>query len=436
MSTEPYSSLSGAFGKCSRDQAQLLRLVPPALLLCALGMYGLLAPLTAHRQDADWSHLWLGGRMVAVGRTDDLYRPEAQIEVYRRSNPAGEPPAVWRPRNDVLGCFNYPPPAAVGYALVAWLPMSTAAMVNAYASILLAVMAAFLLAGVIRPGVGASALGLAVLAYPPFFVDLAIGQNAAYTLTVLLMAWVLAARRQDFWAGLVLGLLVCKPNWLVAVGWIPLVHGRWRLLSGLALGSAGVVLATAVVVGVQPFLDYRVLFSKVARIHELPFYDLDIKYSGVGLFRKWLGATSPWVSAATWACNGAVIFLTWRATRGQWRPGEPTFHRMMACCLLAALWINPHLNHYDLLPLAPCLAVLLLDAAGLRRKDRLAALLLVLLNYAAVPWDQSWPMSVRLLLPVPTFGLLAAWAWLWRRCRSHQPNAVTDCRLVPQAANA
>jgi len=433
MSDEPYSPLIHNPGGLPRAPAQFLRLVPPALLLAALGMYGLLAPLTAHRQDADWSHLWLGGRMVAVGRANELYRPETQIEVFRRSNPAGEPPAVWRPRNDILGCFNYPPPAAVGYALIAWLPMGTAAIVNAYASIFLAVLAALLLAAA-RPGLGASALGLAILAYPPFFVNLAIGQNAAYSLAVLLVAWALAARGRDLGAGLVLGLLVCKPNWLVAVGWIPLVHGRWRLLAGMALGGGTVVLATAAVVGVQPFLDYRLLFSKVARIHELPFYDLDIKYSGVGLFRKWLGATSPWASAVAWIGNGAVIFLTWRATRGQWRPGEPMFHRLMACSLLAALWINPHLNHYDLLPLAPCLVVLVRDAATLGRRAWFAAILLALLNYAAVPWDQSWPMNVRLVAPIPTFALLAAWAWLWRRCRSRSPNAGMVSDFVPRLA--
>ena len=383
-------------------------LVTWSVFAVTLLMYLLLAPQTAGHEDKDWTHLWLGGRMVAVGRAADLYDPEQQVAVYRRADPQGNPPPVWEDRNRMFGCFNYPPPAALAYALVAWLPVGTAAVVQAYLNIALALAVAWLLAAALGRPCRGVAFALAVLAYPAFFINLSLGQNAVFTMAVVLVAWCLCERRRDLAAGLVLALLVCKPNWLFAVAWIPLVHARWRMVAGMTAGVTAVVVATALILGVEPFWDYAAVFRKVASLQDVPGYYLDVKYSALGLFRKWFGPGRA-ADLIGWASCLAMVLATWRVTRGCWKPGTPAFRRAMACCLAACLWVNPHLNYYDLLLTAPCAAVALLDWPQLHRRARVAVLVVVALAYVAVPWDEAW--GWRRIVPVPSFAIVVLWGW-------------------------
>ncbi len=383
-------------------------LVVCVALAIVLAGYALLAPQTAHQDDKDWSHLWLGGRMVASGNASELYNPERQVAVFRQAHAEGKPPPVWEERNRMFGCFNYPPPAALAYAGVAWLPMGTAAVVHAYLSIAVALVAAWLLARAVgRPVLGA-VLSLAVLAHPAFFVNLSLGQNAVFTMAVVLVAWCLCERGRELAAGLILGLLICKPNWLFAVGWIPLVHGRWRVLAGMAIGAAGAVAVTALVLGVQPFVDYYSVLRRVASLQDAPGYYLDVKYSALGLFRKWFGVGRA-ADLLGWSSCAAVVLVTWRVTRGCWRPGSPSFRRAIACCLVACLWVNPHLNYYDLLLIGPCAACVLLDWASLRSRGRIAAWIVLAFAYVAIPWDESW--AWRRAFPAPSFAILVLWGW-------------------------
>lgn len=395
--------------------ATVARLVLVGIFLTLVGAYARLAPLTAEMVDKDWHHLWLGGRMVVTGHADRLYDPDLQIAVYRKSDPLGESPPVWRPRNHVLGCFNYPPPAALGYATLAWMPMRTAAVVNAYLNLALAVFIAWRFARGLAPHVAWPAAAVAILAHPAFFYNLGLGQNAVWSLAVILGAWCLANRRRDLLAGMLLGLLICKPNWLVAVGWIPLIHRRWRLAAGIGLGTLIVAGGTALLLGLQPFLEYREQFSNVSRIHELPGYDLIIKYSAMGLFRKWLGPSSSWANGLAWTSSLILVAATWWTTRGAWKPGTARFRRLIAGSLAAVLWINPHLNYYDLLLGGPAVFLLLADWKAAGRRARLLLAALALLVFAALPWDRHWPWGE--ILPVPCFALLALWAWSAAGCR-------------------
>ncbi|MCP4250200.1 MAG: DUF2029 domain-containing protein [bacterium] len=383
-------------------------LLPGVLLILLVVVYAALAPQTARHEDKDWSHLWLAGRMVVDGHSQQLYDPDVQYEVYRQADPLGRAPSVWERRYLILGCFNYPPPAALYYAAYAWLPMGTAAVLHAYVTIGLALATAWLLARSLAGRVAWTTVAVAVLVYPPFFVNLSLGQNAVVTLAVLAGAWYLFNKQRDLLGGMVLGLLICKPNWLFAVGWIPLIYGRWRMLAGMILGAGAAGAATALCLGAGPFVDYLDQFRKVANLHDLADYHLDVKYNALALFRKWLGIGSA-ASILGWTAAGVLILATWRVTRGGWQPGKPDFHRTWACCLLTALWINPHLNYYDLLPVALVVAAAAADWKSLHRSGRLAGVALLLLVYAAVPWDEVW--TWRRVLPVPSLTILALWCW-------------------------
>jgi hypothetical protein len=392
---------------------QLTTLGARALFIAILGMYALLAPSTRTHVDKDWSHLWLGGRMITAGHADRLYDAALQQAVYADADPEGRGPPVWRERNDILGCFNYPPPAALAYAALAWMPVGTAAVVHAYLTLALVVLIAWLLAGSLDPRPEWALVGVAILAYPPFFVTLSVGQNSVVSMLILVGAWRLCRAKRDLAAGLLLGLLICKPNWLFAVAWIPLIHHRWRLLFGLGVGIATVLLVTLISLGSGPFEDYATLFRRVSHLHELPDYALSLKYNALGLFRKWAGAGSTLGDVLGWASCACVVGITWIASRGAWRPETPRFATMMACSLMAALWVNPHLNHYDLTLSAACVVAMAVDWRTLGRAEQLTAVAIILLVYLAIPWDRSWSLSAA--LPVPSLAILALWGWFVHR---------------------
>jgi hypothetical protein len=197
----------------------------------------------------------------------------------------------------------------------------------------------------------------------------------------------------------------------------------------MCLGAAGVLGATLILLGPRPFVDYADLFGKVSQVNQIPGYRLSLQYNGLGLFRKWLGAGS---TAADVLGGGSCILLalvTWRVCRGAWQPGTRRFQLMMACSLMAALWINPHLYYYDLVPAAICLVPLVLDWKMLGRTGRAVAVLVSIFTYAAVPWDRLWSWGT--VFPVPCFAILALWGWF--ACRLAYPYAE---RSIPDEGQA
>ena len=60
-----------------------------------------------------------------------------------------------------------------------------------------------------------------------------LGQNAQFTLLILVWGWCLAAKGHELRAGAVWGLLAFKPVWAVAFLLVPIVLRRWRMLFGM-----------------------------------------------------------------------------------------------------------------------------------------------------------------------------------------------------------
>ncbi|MBP1685293.1 MAG: hypothetical protein H6Q33_1436 [Deltaproteobacteria bacterium] len=402
-----------------RRRPKLRVVVIGPLLLVVLYWYGArLAPLTAQFDNKDFSHLWLGGRMVVSGHAEDLYNPETQELVYRRSNPAGESPRVWTEHFREVGCFYYPPPMAWFYALTAWLPLATASVANAYLNILLVLALSWWLSRGALNRPPWSAVCLAFLASPPFFENLALGQNAVLTTAVITAGWALCNKQRDFAAGVILGLLTCKPQWLLAVGWIPLAHRRWRILAGMLVAATALNLATMAAMGPGPFVSFASRLIELSNMYREPGYVLALQYSGLSVFRKWLGLGA-WADWLGWGTAVLLAGVTWSVTRGSWRPGSMEFRRLWACSLLVSLWINPHLFQYELLMMVPILVALVSDWEGLTRREKAVAAGLFIFGYVALPWDHFWRFGR--LLPVPNVAMLASWTflvWLLSRHRS------------------
>ena len=83
------------------------------------------------------------------------------------------------------GLFFYPPPAALYYAAIAWLPRGVGCGVNACLCVVLAGWNAWVLRDLTGGKVSWAVGTLVILAFPPFFANYALGQNAMPSMTVV-----------------------------------------------------------------------------------------------------------------------------------------------------------------------------------------------------------------------------------------------------------
>ncbi len=371
--------------------------------------------------DKDWVHLWTAGRTIVEGKAAQLFDPAVHHAILEKTYAGEIPEHVWPVRNQRYGVFFYPPPASLYYAALAWLPRRVGCAANAVLCVVLAIWCARCLSELFGRRVSGSVALIAILAFPPFFANYALGQNAMLTMAVVVTSFWLAFRDRDFAAGVLLGVFVAKPNWLLAVGWIPLIHFRWRMLAGMAVGGGGVLGLTLLIVGVEPFRDYWGLFPHVAHMHELPGYTLKLKSSALGMFRKMseVGRLSDVLGWSTAVVTGlATVVLT----RKLWRRGEAGWILMVSLSLMTALWVNPHLNNYDLMLMTIGVVAVLAEWPTWSRRQRIAAGVFLLFCYAADPIEQRY--GLWRILPLSCFALAGMWGWLayriycWQRVRA------------------
>src|SRR5207248_5904148 len=113
----------------------------------------------------------------------------------------------------------------------------------------IAVVAAVVFGNVTGRVAGMLTAAVVILCYPGTEYALHLGQNSHLTLAVLALGWRAFVRRQDVIAGLWWGLLAYKVHWLLAVGWVPLVVGRPRVLLGMAASAGALALAATALLG-------------------------------------------------------------------------------------------------------------------------------------------------------------------------------------------
>ena len=75
-------------------------------------------------------------------------------------------------------------------------------------------------------------------------------------------------------AGLWWGLLAYKVPWLLAVGWVPLVIGRWRTLLGISISAGMLVIAATALVGPAGWGRW---LAMVRAIDQVYVYDADFR---------------------------------------------------------------------------------------------------------------------------------------------------------------
>lgn len=371
-----------------------------ASLLCLAGL-GLTArglnDYAGRALGTDFSNVYTAG--VAVSRGDPIspFDPRRQYENER---------AIFGQDAEFYG-WHYPP----YFLLVAWglaqLPYVPALIIWQGGSLLLYLAALGLLLRKTAPGLLKDRLWILVaLGFGAVLSNLLHGQNGFLTAALFASALALLDERPLI-SGLLFGLLCYKPQFAVVIPLVLAVTGRWR-----AFGAAAVtVLAATVIVtllfgaGIWPAFASSAQFTRDVVLEQgnTGFHKIQSVFAWV---RLWGGSVAAAYALQILSACAALFALVCI-----WRKDMSIQDRGAALCL-AALLSTPYSLDYDLMLLAPAIA--LLAAAGMRRgfadfeMISLAALWLV----PAIARSVAHYTWIPLAVPVMAFSLFL----IFRRC--------------------
>jgi len=348
-----------------------LKLIPAAFLLGFAAAILSLA-LSAHGASdfkgrplgTDFSNIYAAGRYVQEGAPTAPFDPVQQERQERK---------IFGPATPFYG-WHYPPfflLVAAPLATLSYLPALFVWQAVSFALYLMAM--ALLLRG--APGLRARDWLLPAIAYPAVFVNLTHGHNGFLTAALMAAALALLDKRKVL-AGICFGLLVYKPQFGLMIPLVLAATGRWRTFAA----AAATVIAQAALVtllfgpGVWTAFLASTHFTRTVVLEEggTGFYKIQSVFAWV---RMWGGPV-----AFAYIVQGAVTLIAGFFLVRLWR-SDARFALKGAALCLAAILATPYSLDYDMMVLAPAIALLAMD--GLEHgfppywKTALAALWLV-----------------------------------------------------------
>jgi hypothetical protein len=371
----------------------------------------------------DFSNVYAAGRFVLEGLPAAPYDPVQQLARER---------AMFGPATPFYG-WHYPPLFLAVAALLALMPYLLALGVWQAVTLLLYLLAirAIVLPswpGWSRPSTSCGHTGdkdvdtrhkaghdklwlLLALAFPAVFINLGHGHNGFLT-AALLAGALLQLDKRPALAGVLFGLLAYKPQFGLLVPLVLAASGRWRTFAAAALTVA--VLSVAVTVMFGPEV-WRAFLASTALTREIVlergdtgWHKIQSVFSWVRMWGGGIGLAYAVQAAMSVAVAGTLIWL--------WR-GTASFALKAAALLIGTVLATPYSLDYDLMLLAPAIAVLAAD--GLRHgfapfeKTVLAALWLAPLVTRSV--------AETTLIPVATPLMALAFAMILRQSIGSDP---------------
>ncbi len=293
--------------------------------------------------------------------------------------------------------FFYPPaylllcwPLALlpyGAALLAWVSVTTTAF-----------------AAVLRRWAPSVPL-VVLLAFPPLWLNLGNGQNAALFAAIMAGGCLLLPRR-PLLAGLIFGLLVMKPQLAIALPVLLAASGRWKALATTGFSALALSVLAWLAVGTDGYLAFwhnGGLATATLDRGLVPLEKMQSVFSALRL----LDIPSPIALAVQVIVAAAVLgSAAWLTVRH-----KPDAATLCALMVTATLPLSPFLLDYDLMLLAVPLGWLAM--AGLRDGFR--------------PWEKAgllmlfvWPLFARAVaghfhLPLTPLLVLGLYVLVARR---------------------
>jgi hypothetical protein len=448
------------------------------------------------RRDGNFGHAnidfcgqWLLGRLLVQGHGRQLYDRTVQRQALEAVLPVEDQAPEERDSDVVkmmywmmgsdepdasdahVGGPLYPPIQALFCSPLGLLPPRPAYRLVQFLHLGLALLCGWLIRNLSGRRIWWPVAIVLVFAFPGFDASMNLGQNAAWSLVLLLAGWWQLCQGRPGRAGVVWGFLAFKPVWAVSFFLVPLLTRRWRMATAMALTGLALIVLTLPLVGWHVWLDWL----KVGRMASERYRECEtwiiLSRDLSGLLRRWLldfdqgYATNPdrplptWLGMSLWlTLVAATVVVIWKQ-----RHEQPPIEGPAAAFVLLGAWLSCyHFMYYDVLLAALPVMLLfteprqLLDLKFLCLSDK--SLSPELLSYyqphlrrpPALPllpsgmssrwvWN-STPLTLLVLLdvlsaiafaidpsghapPVETFCLLALWAWCgWQWLRS-EPGA-------------
>jgi|SRR5579862_1383338 len=250
------------------------------------------------------------------------------------------------------------------------------------------------------------------IAFPPLFHFFVRGQLSALVLACFTAAYLAFRADRNWLAGIALGFLIFKPQFLVAIPLVLLFAQAWKTFAGLVIAAAAQLAFTAAYFGSAAMHAYFDTLWHVSRVIDAAELSLaPIQMHSLRAFWALL-IPSPVMALVLYVQSSVVIVGMAAAI---WKSSSPLALRF-AALTVAAVLVNPHLFIYDLLVLAP--ALLLLVNWTLTHALHSSSDPLQLLAYAAFVIPLFGPLSqwTHIQLSVPVFSVLL-WV-LWRQSRT------------------
>lgn len=301
--------------------------------------------------------------------------------------------------------FFYPPAYLLVCAPLALMPYG----LSLFAWLAGTAAAAVLLARQWLKQQAAATIGLIpLLAFPALWINIGNGQNAALT-TALFLGGCLLLDRRPVIAGLILGLLIIKPQLGLALPFILIASGRWKTFIAAGVSAAGLSFAAWLLVGTEGYLAF-LQNSELARI------TLEQGLVSPARMQSLFAALMLW-HAPLWLAYGAQILLALGVIVSACfiiRRHRPDHFALSALMVSATLLMTPFMLDYDLLLSAIPLGWLIMNGLkdGFRPWEKIVALAMFILPL----FTRS--LALNLHLPLAPLVLLVFYGIVARRIMS------------------
>lgn len=231
------------------------------------------------------------------------------------------------------------------------------------------------------------------------------GQTTLISAAFIYGCWLLANRRMDFLAGILLGVSAFKPQLAVLVGFWFLLDRRWVLVAAAALATVAVSAWPLATQGLDgSWLAWmRTLSEYRNTIHNVPAFK---HVFGLRSLLATLGITVPSLMLL-----GIVAVIALHRVRRQYEE----IWLINAILIISFLFLYAH--DYDLAPVAVIAFPLLMAARGRPRVLTLVCLLAFLIFFPQRIWEKLDLEMMARTREIALMGILAAYLALCRKLR-------------------
>jgi alpha-1,2-mannosyltransferase len=377
-----------------------VRLIATALLIASAAGF-LFLVVTAHgvidRQGrplgTDFSNVYAAGTYVLDGNAQAPFDPPQQF---------AREQAIFGQATQFYG-WHYPPFFLFVAAALAWMPYGLALAVWQAVTLGLYLLTVRAILKAPFPETGGAINSdpqwlLLALAFPAVLINIGHGQNGFLTAALLGGALVVLDRRPIV-AGILLGLLVYKPQYGLMIPLVLAASGRWKCFVSAATTVGLLALATTVTFGVGVWHAFLASteFTRTVVLEQgnTGWYKIQSIFSWA---RMW-GAPIP----LAYVLQGAAIVGIGAALVWLWRSAASYPLKAAALCL-ATILATPYSFDYDMMALAPAIAFIAADGFvrnfGPWEKTLLAALWLMPLVARSLAQISLIPLGVPAMLAI------------------------------------